>query len=191
MPVCDAGRGIARSGVVKRSAAFAGTNSRHGESPCAKRTSCTGIRPCGVFSWSITFISKSDDRQYRAVIIPRLSVIFGEQPSSKPSETRLRQNRKPKLREGYLRSRATLRRPTLTGCALPAVHRVLAARRAHAFAAATLHSLAPQRAIRPRYCEDAWPEPEKPMGASMATVSPTFARLPSLGATRISRLPYA
>ena len=190
MPVCDAGRGMAWSGVVKRSAAFAGTNSRHGDSPCAKRTSCTGIRPCGVFSWSITFILESNGRQYRAIILPRLNVIFGKQPSSEPSETRLRQNRKPKLREGYLRSRATLRRPTLTGCALPVMHRALAARRAHAFAAAALiHSL--RNAIRSRYCEGIWPESERPMGASMATVSPTFARLPSLGATRISRLPYA
>ena len=154
MPVCDAGRCMAKSGVVKRSAAFAGTNSRYGDSPCVKRTSCTGIRPCGVFSWSITFISKSNDRRYRAIILPRLSVIFGEQPSSKPSETRLRQNRKPKLREGYLRSRATLRRPTLTGCALPAVHR------------ASLRGapmLSPQRpfvrstcsTIGSRYCKDA------------------------------------
>lgn len=190
MPVCDAGRDMAESEVVKRSAAFAGTNSRHGDSPCVKRTSCTGIRPCGVFSWSITFISKSNGRQYRAIILPRLSVIFGEQPSCSPLETRLWQNRKPKLREGYLRSRATLRRPTLTGCALPVMHRALAGRRA---------MLSPQRpfvrsirnAIRSRYCEGIWPEPVKPMGASMATVSPTFARLPSLGATRISRLPYA
>ena len=90
MPVCDAGRGMAESEVVKRSAAFAGTNSRHGDSPCAKRTLCTGIRPCGVFSWSITFILEPNGRQYRAIILPRLSVIFGEQPSSEPSETRLR-----------------------------------------------------------------------------------------------------
>lgn len=190
MPVCDAGRGMAESGVVKRSAAFAGTNSRYGDSPCAKRTSCTGIRPCGVFSWSITFILESNGRQYRSIILPRLSVIFGEQPSCSPLETRLWQNRKPKLREGYLRSRATLRRPTLTGRALPAAHRA-SLRGAPMLSPQRLFIHSIRNAIRSRYCEGIWPEPEKPMGASMATVSPTFARLPSLGATRISRLPYA